>query len=337
MIRPPTAPTTVDKLTGLPDRWAWETHAAHLLNNARNTGDHVALLLVDLDHFKTINDTWGHLAGDAVLAGVARVLRTVVSFGNGVIGRYGGDEFLVMLAHADIQRPIQVAESLLRHIGDLAVTVTATSGNRVLLTDISASIGLTTTPPDKLGCIGRLVLAADAALLHAKQNGRNQVRAGYERLAAHQSTPQAQLIQQHFPESPVQALDHNACLQHLRNFSHMVASGHWNPDVLLALSTGPRRYTELLETIRASAAVDAWTGRKRHIHDSILHRTLRRLERDGLLHRTEESAVWPRYVTYELTPAAHKLLRAVMPGVLWSHQHQELITQAQQRAPTRAG
>ncbi|WP_246471804.1 GGDEF domain-containing protein [Saccharopolyspora phatthalungensis] len=224
MIRPPTAPTTVDKLTGLPDRWAWETHAAHLLNNARNTGDHVALLLVDLDHFKAINDTWGHLAGDAVLAGVARVLRTVVSFGNGVIGRYGGDEFLVMLAHGDIQRPIQVAESLLRHIADLAVTVTATSGNQVLLTDISASIGLTTTPPDKLGCIGRLVLAADAALLHAKQNGRNQVRAGDERLAiAQQSVPQAQLIQQHFPESPVQALDHNACLQHLRNFFHMVA------------------------------------------------------------------------------------------------------------------
>ncbi|MBB5157473.1 DNA-binding HxlR family transcriptional regulator [Saccharopolyspora phatthalungensis] len=107
--------------------------------------------------------------------------------------------------------------------------------------------------------------------------------------------------------------------------------------MLLALSTGPRRYTELLETIRTSSAVDAWTGRKRHIHDSILHRTLRRLERDGLIHRTEESGVWPRSVSYELTPAAHKLLQAAMPGVLWSHQHQELITQAQQRALTRAG
>ncbi len=243
----------------------------------------------------------------------------------------------MLLKHADAQRPVRVAEQIRHDVRNLAVTVTATSGDRVLLTGISASVGVTTHPPDNLGSLRQLVLAADSALQQAKQHGRDQVRtvAGPSD-TDEQAVVEAHLIQHHSPAEPLSVLDHNTCLQHLLNFSHMM-SGQWNPDVLLALSTGPRRYTDLLATIRTSTAVDGWSGRTRHIQDSILNRTLRRLERDGLIFRTEEPGVWPRSVHYELSPAAHELLKAVIPGVLWSHRHQDLIVQAQQRTLARAG
>ncbi|MCI2420092.1 diguanylate cyclase [Saccharopolyspora sp. K220] len=336
MNRPLATSDMVDKLTGLPDRWSWDAHACHLLDQSRSIGEPVALLLADLDRFKAVNDTWGHLTGDAVLAGVADTLRRILAPDRALMGRYGGhggDEFLVLLSRTDIERAIQIAEDIRRQIRELAITATATTGSQVLLTGMSVSIGVTSAPPDKDVGLAALVLAADAALQTAKRNGRDQTRTRASRLGTPPPTaPHARVVHDPASENPLRALSSDDCLQHLLNFSHMVASGHWNPDVLHALSSGPRRYTELREAIRTSTAVDGWSGRTRHIHSSILHHTLQRLERDGLVHRTEELGVWPRSVTYELTDAGHALLRAAMAGVLWSHHHQDLIARAQQRA-----
>lgn len=327
----------VDRLTGLADRWGWDAQAPRLLREAQQRGEPTSLLLVDLDQFKSINDRWGHPVGDVVLVGVADVLRRTVRCA-GLVGRYGGhggDEFLVLLQRADHERAVRLGERIRRGITDLALTVTTRSGERTLLTGLTASIGLTVCqqdadlPPDHLD---QLVLAADAALQEAKQSGRDQVRCA-EAGHRHESEPVAKLVPRstHEEVGP-HVLDRNACLRHLLNFSH-VLSGQWIPDVLLALSNGPRRYNDLLATIRDVPVVDGWTGRDRHIQARILTQTLRRLERYGLVHRIKDVA-WPRAVHYELSAAAQELVTALLPGVLWSHQHEEHISQVQQRALT---
>src|SRR5262245_25208817 len=99
-----------DPPTGLVERWHWDEAAADIVAAARGRGESIALIMIDLDRFKDVNDTYGHLAGDAVLRGVADVLRDVTRDGD-LACRYGGsagDEFLVLLPSSELEEALGV-------------------------------------------------------------------------------------------------------------------------------------------------------------------------------------------------------------------------------------
>jgi DNA-binding HxlR family transcriptional regulator len=123
-------------------------------------------------------------------------------------------------------------------------------------------------------------------------------------------------------------------LTRMLSANHLL-NGEWIPDILLALSTKPLRYTDLLDSIRSSPVIDARTHRGRHVQPRILLNTLRRMEDDGLVLRHEEAAGLDRTVRYELTPAAQELLGALTSTVTWCERHKALIAEAEHRAADR--
>ena len=163
-----------DGKTGLLTAAAWQKHAMQLVGRARTSGRAAAVLILDLDHFKRVNDTHGHLAGDAVLAAVAGKLRSEVREQDQV-GRFGGEEFLILLpgAHDDLRR---IAERIRSSVAGLAVEIPTADGP-LTIEGLSVSIGGARFPEDG-GDVPALVAVADAALYDAKHSGRNAVRLG---------------------------------------------------------------------------------------------------------------------------------------------------------------
>lgn len=171
----------IDPLTGLLNRRSMAPQLLRLAENSRRTGRSFALMLLDLDRFKTINDTHGHGVGDQVLRIVAERLRRVVRPGD-ILARHGGEEFLLALPDVALPEARARAEALCRAIGDTVIEV---PGGSVRVT---ASVGLTlcgggagdapgwgeSTHPS----LESLIEAADRALLQAKSDGRNQVMVG---------------------------------------------------------------------------------------------------------------------------------------------------------------
>jgi len=176
----------IDRLTGLLDRWGWDTYAPEALRGAHERRQPLALLLLDLDHFKDINDRYGHVAGDMVLHAVAEVLQAAVR-DEDIVGRYGGhggDEFLVLLPTTNRDRAMSVAQRILEGVKDLEVGVPDVDrGTRTTLTGLTVSIGAALYVPARgvEPTLEELVLEADAALLTAKREGRDTVRMGRPR------------------------------------------------------------------------------------------------------------------------------------------------------------
>jgi len=158
---------TCDDLTGLWNRRMILNQLAQELNRTKHDKKSLAVAMVDIDLFKSVNDTFGHLAGDSVLRDIAASLRTQLRSYD-FIGRYGGEEFLVLLpgcdrkAAADIARRMcQTIASTPMHICDVDVPV-------------SVSIGLSSTADAGFDS-ATLIAAADEALYRAKNDGRNRV------------------------------------------------------------------------------------------------------------------------------------------------------------------
>lgn len=159
----------VDELTGLMNRWAFKRLAQREIFRSKRTLGKVALLVMDLDGFKALNDGMGHGCGDAVLQGVAEVLReTVREFDS--VGRMGGDEFCVMLPETTLAEALVVGERLRTGIERLAIPY----GGRVLR--VEASCGVSSSEFCGLNW-QILVEHADRALYRAKALGRNKVLA----------------------------------------------------------------------------------------------------------------------------------------------------------------
>jgi len=158
-----------DQRTGLLNAIAWHDQAEHALDRARATGGRVGVLMIDLDWFKRINDTHGHLVGDDVLAEVAAVLAKTVRRGDAV-GRYGGEEFAVLLPGVDQDETRTIAERIRGRIR--ALRITAPSGE---LVELSATIGAALYPALPESGLDDLIRAADNALYAGKEAGRDLV------------------------------------------------------------------------------------------------------------------------------------------------------------------
>lgn len=172
-----------DPMTGLMDRWMWAHSAAALLDRFGDRHDPITLLLADLDRFKSINDSAGHVAGDAVLAAVAEVIRSETRAGDlwGRYGSYAGDEFVGFLPGASLAGAIGVAERLQRHVAALRVPVAGASGVQEIC-GVSISIGLASHETGRV--LDDMLAQADMALLAAKRSGRNRVCVANERMHA---------------------------------------------------------------------------------------------------------------------------------------------------------
>lgn len=105
----------------------------------------------------------------------------------------------------------------------------------------------------------------------------------------------------------------------------------WLPAILVALTDGPKHYTELLDQAGRFRPADGWSSRHSHLYESTLTRALRRLTADGLVTRDEQPGAFGATVRYSLTPAAAELLDAVRPLADWARRHDRLIAQARQR------
>ncbi len=164
-----------DSLTGLFNRRYLSAHLPRLLDRSGGNNKPVSALLFDIDHFKVVNDTWGHGVGDEVLKEVAqRASRNLRNFD--LVARLGGEEFVVIMPDTDGSQAMAVAERLRRRIAEEAFAVTAPVGK----IDVTISIGVAVAD-GSLDADGKpesgdaLLRRADTALYQAKRSGRNRV------------------------------------------------------------------------------------------------------------------------------------------------------------------
>jgi diguanylate cyclase (GGDEF)-like protein len=139
-----------------------------VLRVARYREGDLSVLMLDIDHFKAINDELGHLAGDAVLRDMARILREGLRSVDSV-GRYGGEEFVLILPQTRPPEARQTAERLRQEIARHEFK----TGDRI--THITVSVGVATFPSDDVDSASTLLRQADLALYRAKEQGRNRV------------------------------------------------------------------------------------------------------------------------------------------------------------------
>lgn len=157
----------VDPLTGVFSRRAFNEAAETEMQRALRYGQPLSLIMVDIDHFKQVNDTYGHTTGDSVLASFAATLAQEVREVD-VIGRLGGEEFAVLLPNTDVTEALRVAERM-----RLAVASGNLQADGELLR-YTASFGVAAFDPRELS-LNRFIDRADAALYEAKRSGRNRV------------------------------------------------------------------------------------------------------------------------------------------------------------------
>lgn len=307
---------TTDKLTGLLDRWAWDQAAAEILDQVG--GQPAVLLMIDLDRFKDINDTHGHLAGDAVLRAVASVIRGAVRQMD-IVGRYGGhggDEFLVLLPATDRDRGEQVAGRILAQIRAAAVPAPSARDGITTFTGITASIGLAAREQSSDHDLVALFHGADAALLRAKESGRDQFAAAEVRPSdvppiwrlrrqgmgevGHLTDLTGEWELETIHPEPVRsdAPDYETVLAEQLRALLRILPGEHELDVLAALSCGPLPYQDLTDLGDTPES------------------TVRRLELAGLVacERDDSGAI----SCCSLSAAARELLDRLLPAIQWA-------------------
>lgn len=155
-----------DALTGIANRRAMHLRATKMLEEARLSGAPCAMIVLDIDHFKGINDTHGHAAGDAAIIRVAEIARSGLRDQKDIAARMGGEEFAMLLNAADIGVGLAVAERLRKEIETTVITCEGKSFGLTVSFGVAASAG---------GCTYEsLIQTADKALYRAKRAGRNQ-------------------------------------------------------------------------------------------------------------------------------------------------------------------
>lgn len=159
---------TQDPLTGVWNRGAAIQSFETELHRSYREGKPIALIMADVDHFKLVNDTYGHLAGDAALREVCRRMRRMMRSYD-TIGRYGGEEFLIVLPGCDAAEAQNIAERIREETGGHSVN---TLEGKI---DVTISLGVAAGDGINKMDANALIRAADAALYRSKRNGRNRV------------------------------------------------------------------------------------------------------------------------------------------------------------------
>jgi len=158
-----------DPLTGIANRRGFDAVLARMWNRVENSGMQLSVLMIDIDHFKRFNDTYGHALGDICLIAVAECLDGILTPLGGFVARNGGEEFASLLPSTTLQRAIEIGETVRRSVAALGLT----QGNQPL--HITVSIGLASSERSKVSIGSALLAIADKALYDAKRGGRNQV------------------------------------------------------------------------------------------------------------------------------------------------------------------
>lgn len=163
-----------DSKTGLLNMRGWTEAAQRAFERAHRSSQEITLIMLDLDHFKWINDTYGHPAGDDVLKATAHLLRHVTR-PTDVVGRFGGEEFVLLLPETDMYSAEHATNRVLEAISSLRVATTGKHGSEVTIANRTTSIGVAVYPVHGQ-TLDELLNAADTAVYEAKEAGRDQVR-----------------------------------------------------------------------------------------------------------------------------------------------------------------
>jgi len=171
-----------DGLTQVPNRMHFDRQLTHEWGRQCRRGGHLSVLLVDLDHFKNINDSFGHPFGDTCLQAVARALQEACGRSTDFVARYGGEEFVVLLPDTDATGAESVAEQMLARVRELVLR------SEALEVRVTCSIGVATVTPRHDKRATDLVQRADSALYAAKHGGRNRLAMAEATSQAHSRT-----------------------------------------------------------------------------------------------------------------------------------------------------
>ncbi len=161
---------SIDMLSGLANRRGFQSRLDFEWMKAQQYDSELSLLMIDVDHFKLFNDTYGHPEGDVCLSRLGETLSGVAAETMGFAGRYGGEEFCLLLPNTDSRRALEIGEMVRAAVQDLAVPHCTSDYQAV-----TVSIGVACTKPNDPQRPGDLIEAADAALYAAKHRGRNAV------------------------------------------------------------------------------------------------------------------------------------------------------------------
>lgn len=168
-----------DALTGVCNRRSFYNLAVMELERSRKNSVSCVLMMIDIDHFKHFNDTYGHLNGDAALRHLTQVIKKELR-DQDIFGRYGGEEFVLLFPGGNAKTGLSIAERLRRAVA--ASGVETKSDGKI---PVTISIGIIPVLPDgteecKVSCLEKYLAAADSALYKAKESGRNRVAISFE-------------------------------------------------------------------------------------------------------------------------------------------------------------
>ena len=161
---------SIDMLSGLANRRGFQSRLDFEWMKAQQYDSELSLLMIDVDHFKLFNDTYGHPEGDACLSRLGETLAAISAETMGFGGRYGGEEFCLLLPNTGVVRALEIGEMVRAAVLDLAMPHCTSSYQTV-----TVSVGVACTKPNDTQRPGDLIEAADAALYAAKRRGRNAV------------------------------------------------------------------------------------------------------------------------------------------------------------------
>jgi len=165
-----TVMASIDMLSGLANRRGFQSRLDFEWMKAQQHGSELSLLMIDVDHFKLFNDTYGHPEGDVCLSRLGETLAGISDQTMGFAGRYGGEEFCLLLPNTAVDRAMEIGEKVRASVQDIAMPHATSSYQTV-----TVSVGVACAKPNDTQRPGDLIEAADAALYAAKHRGRNAV------------------------------------------------------------------------------------------------------------------------------------------------------------------
>jgi diguanylate cyclase (GGDEF)-like protein len=175
-LRNATNLAAIDALTGISNRRTFESHFREQWQLAARNRTSLGLLMIDIDHFKSFNDTLGHQAGDECLRAVAQVMKSLATRPSDLVARFGGEEFVVLLPNTPLEGARGIAERVRAAVSELAIEHPGTRADELAHAKrVTVSVGCTAIVPSPEGRMQELIARADQALYSAKHQGRNAV------------------------------------------------------------------------------------------------------------------------------------------------------------------